>query len=487
MKNISELISNIKVIQTLGDTTMPVSAIVSDSRKAAFGTMFIAVKGTQTDGHSFIPQVIEQGCTIIVVEKLPESVNNSIIYIQVENTSETLGKIASNFYNNPSEKLKLVAITGTNGKTTCATLLFNLFREFGHSSGLLSTVQNQINEQIIPATHTTPDAISLNKLLADMVNAGCEYVFMEASSHAIEQNRIAGLTIAGAAFTNITQDHLDYHITFDNYIKAKKKLFDNLDIDAFALYNKDDRNGAIMVQNTKAAKYSFALNAPADFKAKIIESDFNGLLLNIDGEEAWYRLVGRFNAYNILTVYSVAFLLGKSKEEIITALSNLGSVTGRFDYIMSPNKLMAIVDYAHTPDALKNVLETINEIRSRNETLYTIIGCGGNRDAGKRPIMAKVAAEMSDKVIFTSDNPRDENAEEIINQMQEGVPGLHYKKTLRITDRREAIKTAVSMANPMDIILLAGKGHETYQEISGVKYDFDDKKIIIELIEKLEK
>ncbi len=487
MKNIKELISNVKVIQILGETSMTVSAIVADSRKAVEGMMFIAVKGTQTDGHSFIPNVIEQGCNIIVVEHLPESINKSIIYIQVANTSEALGQIASNFYNNPSEKIKLIAITGTNGKTTCATLLFNLFRKLGHSCGLLSTVQNQIDGQIILATHTTPDAISLNKLLADMVEAGCEYVFMEASSHAIEQNRIAGLTIAGAAFTNITQDHLDYHHTFENYIKAKKKLFDNLDIDAFALYNKDDRNGSIMVQNTKAAKYSFALNAPADFKAKIIECDFNGLLLNIDGEEAWYRLVGRFNAYNILTVYAVAFLLGKNKEEIITALSDLGSVTGRFDYIMSPKKLMAIVDYAHTPDALKNVLETINEIRSRNETLYTIIGCGGNRDAGKRPMMAQVAAKMSDKVIFTSDNPREENPEDIIDQMQVGVPGLYYKKTLRITDRREAIKTAVSMANPMDIILLAGKGHETYQEIAGVKYDFDDKKIIIELIEKLEK
>ncbi len=487
MKNIKELISNIKVIQILGDTSISISAVVSDSRKAAKGMMFIAVKGTQTDGHSFIPKVIEQGCNIIVVEQLPESLDKDIIYIQVENTSKALGKIASNFYDNPSRKVKLVAITGTNGKTTCATLLFNLFRELGHSCGLLSTVQNQINEQIIHATHTTPDPISLNKLLADMVDVGCEYVFMEASSHAIDQNRIAGLTIVGAAFTNITQDHLDYHHTFDNYIKAKKKLFDNLDIDAFALYNKDDRNGSVIVQNTKAVKYSFALNAPADFKAKIIECDFNGLLLNIDGEEAWYRLVGRFNAYNILTVYSVAFLLGKNKEEIITALSNLGSVAGRFDYIVSSKKLMAIIDYAHTPDALQNVLETINDIRTRNETLYTIIGCGGNRDAGKRPMMAKVAAELSDKVIFTSDNPRDENAEEIIDQMQVGVPGLYYKKTLRITDRREAIKTAVSMANPMDIILVAGKGHENYQEIGGVKYDFDDKKIIIELIEKLEK
>jgi len=487
VKTIKEVISNVNIVEVVGDTSLPVSAIVSDSRKALKDMMFVAVKGTQTDGHNYIPKVIEQGCVIIVVEQIPQVINEGIVYIQVNNTSEALGQISSNFYNNPSEKLKLVAITGTNGKTTCATLLFNLFTKLGHSCGLLSTVQNQINEQIIPATHTTPDAISLNKLLADMVDAGCEYVFMEASSHSIEQNRIAGLTITGAAFTNITQDHLDYHHTFDNYIKAKKKLFDNLDIDAFALYNKDDRNGSIMVQNTKAAKYSFALNAPADFKAKIIECDFNGLLLNIDGEEAWYRLVGRFNAYNILTVYAVAFLLGKSKEEIITALSNLGSVTGRFDYFMSPKKLMAIIDYAHTPDALQNVLQTINDIRSRNETLYTIIGCGGNRDAGKRPMMAKVAAEMSDKVIFTSDNPRDENPETIIDQMQVGVSALHYKKTLRIVDRREAIKTAVSMANPMDIILLAGKGHETYQEIAGVKHEFDDKKIIIELIEKLEK
>ncbi|AMS27651.1 UDP-N-acetylmuramoylalanyl-D-glutamate--2,6-diaminopimelate ligase [Bacteroidetes bacterium UKL13-3] len=481
MKTIAELIQHSSVKQVIGDTQLTVLHLTYDSRNVGEGSLFFAVKGTQVDGHTFIQSVIEKGAAAIVCETLPATLDETVTYIQVNNTSEAMANIAAEFYNHPSRKLKLTAVTGTNGKTTVATLLFKLFRSFGYNVGLLSTVQNQINEEIIPSTHTTPDSIRINELLEMMVDNGCEYCFMEASSHAIDQNRIEGLHFAGTIFNNITHDHLDYHLTFDNYIKAKKKLFDTVNEDAFALTNKDDKNGMVMLQNTKATKYTFSLNSMADFKAKIIESDFNGMLLNIDGDEAWFRLVGNFNAYNLLAVYGAAFLLGKEKREIITHLSSIESVKGRFEYVRSENGVIAVVDYAHTPDALENVLSTINQLRTKNEQLITIVGCGGNRDAAKRPVMADVATELSTKVIFTSDNPRNENPETILDDMQKGVKPLHYKKTLRIADRKEAIKTAISMAAKGDIILVAGKGHENYQEIKGVKHHFDDKETVLEL------
>lgn len=481
MKTIAELIQHSSVKQVIGDTQLTVLHLTYDSRNVGEGSLFFAVKGTQVDGHTFIQSVIEKGAAAIVCETLPATLDETVTYIQVNNTSEAMANIAAEFYNHPSRKLKLTAVTGTNGKTTVATLLFKLFRSFGYNVGLLSTVQNQINEEIIPSTHTTPDSIRINELLEMMVDNGCEYCFMEASSHAIDQNRIEGLHFAGTIFNNITHDHLDYHLTFDNYIKAKKKLFDTVNEDAFALTNKDDKNGMVMLQNTKATKYTFSLNSMADFKAKIIESDFNGMLLNIDGDKAWFRLVGNFNAYNLLAVYGAAFLLGKEKREIITHLSSIESVKGRFEYVRSENGVIAVVDYAHTPDALENVLSTINQLRTKNEQLITIVGCGGNRDAAKRPVMADVATELSTKVIFTSDNPRNENPETILDDMQKGVKPLHYKKTLRIADRKEAIKTAISMAAKGDIILVAGKGHENYQEIKGVKHHFDDKETVLEL------
>lgn len=481
MKTVATLIQNTKVKQVIGNSQLPVSRLTYDSREANDGSMFFAIKGTQVDGHSFIAQVIEKGAKVIVCEVLPTTLSETTTYVQVENTHKAMAHMAAEFFDHPSEKLKLTAITGTNGKTTVATLLFKLFRSFGHNVGLLSTVQNQINDDIIPSTHTTPDSIKINELLQTMLDKGCEYCFMEASSHAIDQERIAGLHFAGVVFNNITHDHLDYHLTFDNYIKAKKKLFDEVNEDAFALTNKDDRNGMVMLQNTKATRYTYSLNSMADFKAKIIESDFNGMLLNLDGAEAWFRLVGNFNAYNLAAVYGTAFLLGKPKDEIITKLSSIDSVKGRFEYVRSNNGVIAVIDYAHTPDALQNVLTTINQLRTLNEQLITVVGCGGNRDAAKRPVMADVASELSTKVILTSDNPRNEDPEEILNEMQKGVKPLHYKKMLRITDRKEAIKTAISMANKNDIILVAGKGHENYQEIKGVKHHFDDKETVMEL------
>lgn len=483
MKTIQQLIHEIPNAEVIGNAGITVLHLTYDSRMVGEGSLFFAVKGTQVDGHKYINDVIEKGATAIVCENLPETINNTVTYIKVNNTSEAMGLMAAEFYDHPSKKLKLTAITGTNGKTTVATLLFRLFRSFGHNVGLLSTVQNQINETVIPSTHTTPDSIRINELLEHMVEQGCEYAFMEASSHAIDQNRIKGLHFAGTVFTNITHDHLDYHVTFSNYINAKKKLFDDVNDDAFALTNKDDKNGLVMLQNTKATRYTYSLKAIADFKAKIIESDFTGMLLNIDEQEAWFRLVGNFNAYNILAVYGTAFLLGKEKLEIIQHLSNIESVKGRFEYVRSVDGVIAIIDYAHTPDALKNILDTINELRTQNEQLITVVGCGGNRDAAKRPVMADIASEHSTKVIFTSDNPRDENPENILDEMQKGVKPLHYKKTLRISDRKEAIKAAVASANKGDIILVAGKGHENYQEIKGVKHHFDDKQTVLELFE----
>lgn len=412
--------------------------------------------------------------------ELPQNQKDAITYIKVLNSSAALAYIACNFYDNPSEKIKIIGITGTNGKTTTVTLLFNLFRGLGYSVGLISTVENKINNTIIPSTHTTPDALALNELLAKMVEQGCQYAFMEVSSHAIVQHRITGINFTGAAFSNITHDHLDYHITFDEYIKAKKQFFDNLSEDAFALTNKDDKNGLVMLQNTKAKKYTYALKSVADFKCRVVENHLNGLLLNIDNQEVWVKLIGSFNAYNVLVVYAISQLLKQDKVQVLTTLSNLNSVEGRFQYIKSKNGIVAIIDYAHTPDALKNVLETIKDIRTGNEKVITLVGCGGDRDVAKRPIMTKIACEYSNKVILTSDNPRTENPEEILNQMEAEINPVDAKKTLRISDRKEAIKTAVAFAEEGDIILIAGKGHEKYQEINGVKYPFDDFEIVKE-------
>lgn len=465
----------------MGSTNIAISSVTFDSRRVKKDSLFVATRGTSVDGHSYIEKAIESGAAAIVCEILPELLIEHITYVKVLNSSEALGYIACNFFNNPSEKLKLVGITGTNGKTTTVTLLFNLFRGLGYHVGLLSTVENKINNTIIPSTHTTPDALSLNELLAKMVDAGCQYAFMEVSSHAIVQHRITGINFAGAAFSNITHDHLDYHKTFDEYIKAKKTFFDHLNEDAFALTNADDRNGMVMLQNTKAKKQTYALKSIADYKCRIIENHLNGLLLSIDGQEVWVKLIGSFNAYNVLVVYAISQLLHKDKVQVLTTLSNLNSVEGRFQYVKSKTGIVAIVDYAHTPDALKNVLETIKNIRTGNEQVITIVGCGGDRDAAKRPIMAQIACEYSNKTILTSDNPRSENPEDILNQMQVGVSPVDVKKTLRITDRREAIKTAVALASTGDIILIAGKGHEKYQEILGVKHPFDDFEIIKEL------
>lgn len=485
MKLLSDIIYKVRLEEIVGSTHMAITSLTFDSRKVKKGSLFIATSGTNVDGHQFIQKAIEMGAIAIVCEVLPIEKVAEVTYVKVTDSSFALGIIACNYFDNPSEKLKLVGVTGTNGKTTTVTLLFNLFKSLGYSVGLLSTVQNKINNTIIPSTHTTPDAIALNELLFTMVEQGCEFVFMEVSSHAVVQNRIAGISFTGAVFSNITHDHLDYHKTFDEYIKAKKRFFDFLPNTAFSLVNKDDKNGVIMFQNTKSQKYTYGLKTVADFKCKIIENHLNGLLLNIDNKEVWVKLIGTFNAYNVLAVYATAVLLKQDKNNVLTALSNLNSVEGRFQYIKSPNGVIGIVDYAHTPDALKNVLETIKDIRTGNEQVITLIGCGGDRDSAKRPVMAAIACEYSNKVILTSDNPRSEDPEEILNQMQKGVSPADVKKTLRITDRREAIKTACSFGNKGDIILIAGKGHEKYQEIKGVKHDFDDLEILKETIKTL--
>jgi UDP-N-acetylmuramoyl-L-alanyl-D-glutamate--2,6-diaminopimelate ligase len=486
MKLLSDILYKVRLEEIHGSTHFAVSSVTFDSRQVKKDSLFVAIVGTATDGHHFIQKAIDSGAIGIVCEKLPEEKPESVTFIKVSDSSEALGFIACNFYDNPSQKLKLIGVTGTNGKTTTVTLLFNLFRSLGYSAGLLSTVQNKINQKIIPATHTTPDTISLNYLLSQMVEEGCEYAFMEVSSHAVAQHRITGIQFRGAVFSNITHDHLDYHKTFNEYIKAKKGLFDQLPSDAFALVNTDDRNGLIMLQNTKASKYTYSLKGVSDFKCRVIENHLNGLLLNIDNKEVWVKLIGSFNAYNILAVYATAILLKQDQTNILTALSNLNSVEGRFQHYKSKSGIIGIIDYAHTPDALKNVLETINNIRNGNEQVITLIGCGGDRDAAKRPVMAAIACEHSNKVILTSDNPRSEDPEEILNQMQKGVNPVHTKNTLRISDRKEAIRTACSLAKPGDIILIAGKGHEKYQEIKGVKHDFDDYKIFQETINAIE-
>lgn len=483
-KLLKDIIYNVSLKTVIGSTTVAVERLTLDSRDAAEGSLFIALSGSRVDGHEFIPAVIEQGCKVIVAEN-EIAVPKGVTLIVTEDTHKAAGIIANNFYGEPSNQLRLIGTTGTNGKTTTSTLLYHLFTKLGYKVGLLSTVVNKIGEEEIPATHTTPNPIELNALLARMVEEGCAYCFIEVSSHAIQQHRVTGLQFAGGVFTNITHDHLDYHGTFKNYLDVKKSFFDHLPKTAFALINIDDKNGRYMTQNTSAKIETYAMKTPADFKVKVIENHFSGLELNINGKEIWSRLVGDFNAYNLLAAYSVAFLLHEDETEVLRVLSSLESVEGRFQYFISENGVVTIIDYAHTPDALENVLKTISNIRTRNETLFTVIGCGGDRDKSKRPEMAKIACELSDKVIFTSDNPRSEDPNQIIEEMNAGVPGQHFKKTLSITDRQQAIKTAITMAKKDDIILIAGKGHEKYQEINGVKHDFDDKKIAMDLFKQL--
>jgi UDP-N-acetylmuramoyl-L-alanyl-D-glutamate--2,6-diaminopimelate ligase len=485
VKLLSDILYKARIEEVFGSTHVAISSVTFDSRKVKKDTLFVATRGTATDGHKFIEAAIEAGAAAIVCEDTPEVMRDNISYVKVKDSTLALGYIACNYYDNPSQKLKLVGVTGTNGKTTTVSLLFNLYRTLGHNAGLLSTVQNKINNTVIPASHTTPDALSLNELLAAMVEQGCEYAFMEVSSHAVVQNRIAGIQFTGAVFTNITHDHLDYHKTFDEYIKAKKKFFDQLPDTAFAITNKDDKNGMVMLQNTKAKKYTYSLLNLADFKCKIIENHLNGLLLNINNQEVWVKLIGTFNAYNVTAVYAVASLLKQDTINILTTLSNLNAVEGRFQYVKSEGGVIGIVDYAHTPDALKNVLETIKDIRTGDENVITLVGCGGDRDAAKRPIMANIACQFSNKVILTSDNPRSEDPESILDQMQKGVDPADAKKVLRISDRKEAIKTALTLSKKGDIILVAGKGHEKYQEIKGVKHPFDDLEILKENIKTL--
>lgn len=474
MKKINDILKRCNVIETVGCDDRKVSALVFDSRKSEEGAAFFAVRGTQVDGHDYIAKAVEQGCKVIVCERLPENINDDVTYYVVDDTAKSLGYAASEFYGRPSEKLRLVGVTGTNGKTTIATLLYRLFFNAGYPCGLLSTIENRINNVVVPSTHTTGDQLQINEMLSRMVDAGCEYAFMEVSSHAVDQDRIAGLRFEGGIFTNLTHDHLDYHKTVAAYRDAKKKFFDNLGSSAFALTNLDDKNGMVMLQNTKAKKKTYSLRTDADFKAVVLESYFDGMELKINRNNIFTYLVGKFNVSNLLAIYGAASLLGMSDDDLLKGVSKLQSAPGRFQVVQSENGIVGIVDYAHTPDALKNVLDTINEIRTHNETLITIAGAGGNRDAAKRPEMAAVAVERSDRLIITSDNPRFEEPEEIIRQMKAGVGGEYYNKVLSITDRREAIRTAVALAKKGDIILVAGKGHEDYQEIKGVKHHFDD-------------
>lgn len=485
MKVISDILKSVKTIRITGNPEKPVTSIVFDSRKVEPGCLFVAVKGTQVDGHDFINTAIEKGAYAIVCELIPKVQANDVVVIQVENSATALGEIASAFYDNPSSKLKLVGVTGTNGKTTTVTLLYNLIQKLGYKAGLLSTVRNYIGDKTIEATHTTPDAVQMNKLMRQMVEAGCDYCFMEVSSHAIDQKRIAGLDFTGALFTNITHDHLDYHKTFAEYIKAKKKFFDDLKPESFALINTDDKNGSVMIQNTLAKVKNFAVRSGADFKAKIIESHFEGSMLNIDHVDVWTYFVGRFNAYNLLAVYACALMLGFEKNEVLTALSELKPVEGRFETLRSQNGITAIVDYAHTPDALLNVLNAINQIRGDGQELLTVVGAGGDRDKTKRPEMAKIASANSDKVILTSDNPRSEDPNTIIEDMKTGIDIENKKKVLAIVDRKEGIRTACLLAKKGDIILIAGKGHETYQEINGVRHHFDDREVIQQIFNEL--
>ncbi|MEJ5147921.1 MULTISPECIES: UDP-N-acetylmuramoyl-L-alanyl-D-glutamate--2,6-diaminopimelate ligase [unclassified Sphingobacterium] len=478
MKNLKSILHAIPVQEVVGQLDVEVVSLCFDSRQVVFGSLFIAVRGVHTDGHLFIEKAIAFGARAVIVEELPTETLDSVVYIVVADSALALGIVASNFYDNPSKKLKLVGVTGTNGKTTVATLLFQLFSELGYHVGLLSTVQNQIGDRIIPATHTTPDPIQLNHLLSEMVEEGCDYCFMEVSSHAVVQQRIAGLKFTGAIFTNITHDHLDFHKTFSSYIKAKKKFFDDLDTAAFALTNEDDRNGQVMLQNTFAYKKTYGLHSGADFSARIVESHFDGMLMNIDGHDVWVKLVGGFNAYNLLAVYGAAILLEQETVRVLTAMSVLTGAEGRFETMKAPNGVFGIVDYAHTPDAVENVLQTIEKLRNESQQIITVLGCGGDRDKTKRPEMSQSALRYSDRLIITSDNPRTEDPLVIIKEMEAGVAPEQKSKVLSIADRKEAIRVAYQLAKPGDIIVIAGKGHEKYQEVNGVRHHFDDKEIL---------
>ena len=486
MHYLKDILYGVNILAVSGSTEQSAEHLTFDSRTAKANSIFFAIVGSLNDGHDYIQNVIDAGCKTLVVSKKIDAPEDCKV-ILVQDTYKALAIMASNFYGEPSKELKLIGITGTNGKTTIATLLYQLFSKLEFQTGLISTVVNKICDRDIPSTHTTPDPISLNALLRDMVEEGCSHCFMEVSSHAIHQNRIAGLSFNGGVFTNITHDHLDYHNTFKEYINVKKAFFDTLPSTAFALTNSDDKNGMVMLQNTAATKKTYALKSMADYKVKVLENEFSGLVLNIQNTEIWTKLIGDFNAYNLLAVFAVTQELEIDQTEALTVISELESVEGRFDYIRSEGGVTAIVDYAHTPDALENVLKTIENIRTRNETVYTVVGCGGDRDKTKRPEMAGIACDLSDKVILTSDNPRSEDPNEIINDMMVGVDGVHFKKTLSIVDREQAIKTAVSMSEKNDIILIAGKGHEKYQDIKGVKHDFDDMQTIKELFKKLNK
>lgn len=487
MKRLKDILYRVSIEAVHGATDVSISKIEFDSRKVESNTAFVAIKGTLSDGHDYIEKAIALGANVIVCEQFPETIVQGITYVQVNDTNEALAYLSANFYDNPSEKVKLVGVTGTNGKTTIASLLYQLFKKAGYKVGLLSTVKIMVDSEEFKATHTTPDSLTLNYYLDQMVQEGCEFCFMEVSSHGIHQKRTAALKFAGGIFTNLSHDHLDYHNTFAEYRDVKKSFFDYLPKSAFAITNCDDKNGVVMLQNTKAKKITYALKSYADYKAQILENQLSGLLLKINDNEVWVKLIGSFNAYNLLAIFGVAVELGIEKVEALRLLSELESVSGRFQFIVSDSKITAIVDYAHTPDALENVLQTIEDIRTKNEQLITVVGCGGDRDKTKRPVMANIAAMLSDKAIFTADNPRTENPEIIIQEMEQGVEPQNFKKTISILDRKQAIKTACQLANPNDIILIAGKGHETYQEINGVKYDFDDLQIVTELLQQLNK
>ena len=478
---LNEVLKNITPIKIVGNDNVEITGVNIDSRRIKAGHLFVAIRGTQVDGHQFIDKAIELGADAVLCEELPEKLSDHVTYVQVESTEDAVGKVATLFYGNPSHKLKLVGVTGTNGKTTIATLLYNMFRKFGYKVGLLSTVCNYIDDVEVPADHTTPDPIELNELLAKMVEAGCEYAFMECSSHAIHQKSIGGLKFAGGLFTNLTRDHLDYHKTFENYRNAKKAFFDGLPKDAFAITNADDKNGMIMVQNTKATVKTYSIRSMADFRARILECHFEGMYLEIDGREVGVQFIGKFNVSNLLAVYGAAIMLGKKPEDILLVLSTLHSVSGRLEPIHSPEGFTAIVDYAHTPDALANVLNAIHEVLDGKGHVITVCGAGGNRDKGKRPLMAQEAVRQSDKVIITSDNPRFEDPQEIINEMLAGLNEQQMRKVISIVDRKEAIRTACMMAQKGDVVLVAGKGHENYQEIKGVKHHFDDKEVLHEI------
>ncbi|GAA4886575.1 UDP-N-acetylmuramoyl-L-alanyl-D-glutamate--2,6-diaminopimelate ligase [Flaviramulus aquimarinus] len=484
---LKDILYKVTINAVVGSTNIDVLDVDFDSRKITDGNLFVATRGTIADGHDFIDTAIEKGAKSIVCEALPKKIIDGVTYIEVENSSKALAIIASNFYQIPSENLRLVGVTGTNGKTTVASLLYQLFKKAGYKVGLLSTVKIMVDNTEYKATHTTPDSLTINKYLSEMNAVGVEFCFMEVSSHGIHQHRTEGLCFEGGIFTNLSHDHLDYHKTFAEYRDVKKKFFDQLSDKAFALVNVDDKNGLVMLQNTQARKYTYALKSYADYKSQILENQFGGLLLKVNDSEVWTRLIGNFNAYNVLAIYAAAELLGLEKVEILRLISDLENVSGRFQYVVSGEKITAIVDYAHTPDALKNVLETINSIRTKNEELITVVGCGGDRDKTKRPKMGHIATALSTKVIFTSDNPRSEKPEDILSEIEKGVEPQNYKKALTIEDRKQAIKAACQIAQPNDIILIAGKGHETYQEIKGERFDFDDLKIVQEFLKQLQK